>query len=438
VPAPRVYLTVREKFLIAFAVALAWGALSGFLAERWFHDLADLSGFGVALFLIAFIAIIPGFMNAFMIASLVLDQRPPRKPLADYPPVTLIVAAYNEEANIAGTLASIRRQDYPAPVQVILVNDGSRDATGAVAHGIAADWPLLRVIDLPRNAGKSHALNRGLAEARTELIVTVDGDCVLVASALRHLVERYVADPPETRAVAGMVFVRNSRDTWITRAQEWDYFHGIAAVKRVQSLYHGTLVAQGAFSLYSRQALEDVGGWPHGVGEDIILTWALLERGWRVGHAEDACLFTTAPTTLAQFVRQRRRWARGMIEAFKRHPRIVLRARLSTMFILWNTFFPLLDFAYVAGFMPGIVLAFLGHFWVVGPMTLALLPVALAMNAYVHRVQKRTWAKLGLKVRRNRSGFLTYFLAYGFVMQPASVAGYVAEYLRVRKSWGTK
>ena len=437
-PAPRVYLTVREKFLVAFALALAWGAVSSALAEGWFHDLAAVVGDGTALFVIAFIAIVPGFMNAFMIASLALDRRPARKPLAAYPPLTIIIAAYDEEDHLEGTLASIRRQDYTGPLEVIVVNDGSRDRTSAVARRVAADWTAVRVIDLSHNLGKSHALNHGLEATRTDLVVTVDGDCVLIVTALRHLVERYAADPPGTCAVAGMVFVRNSRDSWITRAQEWDYFHGIAAVKRVQSLYHGTLVAQGAFSLYERAALRAVGGWPHGVGEDIILTWALLERGWRVGHAEDACLFTTAPRTLGQFVMQRRRWARGMIEAFKRSPRIVLRARLSTMFILWNTSFPLLDFAYVAGFMPGLVLACFGRFWIVGPMTLALVPLALVMNGFVHRVQLRTWERQGLKVRHNPSGFLVYFLAYGCVMQPASVAGYLAEYFRMRKSWGTK
>ena len=169
-----------------------------------------------------------------------------------------------------------------------------------------------------------------------------------------------------------------------------------------------------------------------------MFTWALLAAGHRVGHAEDACLFTTAPATLRQFMAQRRRWARGMLEAFKRHPRIVLAPRLSTMFVLWNTFFPLLDAAYVVGFMPGVLLACAGYFWIAGPMTFALLPVAIAMNGYVHRVQGRMFASQGLKVRRNVSGLVLYFLVYGFVMQPACVLGYLQEYFHARKSWGTK
>ena len=103
------------------------------------------------------------------------------------------------------------------------------------------------------------------------------------------LVERYLSDPPNTRAVAGTMLVRNSRANWVTRAQEWDYFHGIAAIKRVQSLYQGTLVAQGAFSIYDRATLIEVGGWADCVGEDIVLTWAMLREGL-AGRPRRGCL----------------------------------------------------------------------------------------------------------------------------------------------------
>lgn len=77
--------------------------------------------------------------------------------------------------------------------------------------------------------------------------------------------------------------VRNSRETWMTRAQEWDYFQGIAAIKRVQSLCQGTMVAQGAFSLYDTATLREIGGWPDCIGEDIVLSWSILKAGHRIG-----------------------------------------------------------------------------------------------------------------------------------------------------------
>jgi biofilm PGA synthesis N-glycosyltransferase PgaC len=232
--------------------------------------------------------------------------------------------------------------------------------------------------------------------------------------------------------------VRNSRATWMTRAQEWDYFQGIAAIKRVQSLYQGTMVAQGAFSLYDTTTLRDIGGWPDCIGEDIVLSWSILKAGHRIGYCEDALLFTNAPTTLLQFSRQRKRWSRGMIEAFKQHPDILLMRSLPSAFVYWNLLFPFLDLIFTLVFIPGIVLALFGYFWIVGPITLALIPMAMAMNYFMYRIGRRTFEQLGLRVRFNLSGFFIYSLFYSLIMQPVSLAGYVAEILNLRKSWGTK
>lgn len=436
----RTYLTVAAKFSLALTAALAWLALSTWLAQGWFDDLAATIGLPLAVFLVGGIALIPGFMNMFLLVSLLLDRRPRRVIPAKYPPLTILIAAYNEQDSIADTLVSIEKQSYPAPLQVLVLDDGSTDTTAQRVEDFQrshrAHW--LRLIRMPRNGGKAKALNAGLAHAEHELVVTLDADSYLYRNALQHLTERYLGDPKRTRAVAGTVLVRNSRENWVTRAQEWDYFHGISAIKRMQSLYQGTLVAQGAFSLYERDALREVGGWADRVGEDIVLTWAMLGRGWRVGHAEDACCFTRVPTTVPQFVRQRRRWARGMFEALRQHPEILRRPRLTQFFVYWNLLFPWTDLAFTFGFIPGIVLALFGNFMIVGPMTLALLPAALLLNLLMFRIGRGTFDQQGMRVRRNVGGFLLYAFGYSLVMQPASVLGYASEMLNLRRTWGTK
>jgi poly-beta-1,6-N-acetyl-D-glucosamine synthase len=224
----------------------------------------------------------------------------------------------------------------------------------------------------------------------------------------------------------------------VTKAQEWDYFHGIAAAKRVQSLYQGTLVAQGSFSIYERAALRELNGWPECTGRDIVLTWAMLRRGWRIGHAEDACCFTNAPDTLHRFAAQRKEWARGMVEAFRAVPGILIEPRLSTFFVWWNLLFPWLDLAYTALFIPGILLAVAGIWWIAGPWTLAWLPMSLGVNYLMYRAGSQMFAANGLRVRRNLSGFLTYALVYSLVLQPACVAGYVSEVFGPRRRPGTR
>lgn len=440
----RTYLPVRVKFGIAVAVALAWLIFSIWLSARWMDELGAATHSLFALVAITFIAYVPGFMNAFMVATLLLDRRPERMPQPFYPGVTILVAAYQESEAIADTLESIAGEDYPGPLEVLVLNDGSTDDTAAIASAAAErlDFPAhvtVRVIDFEQNRGKAAALNSGLRMASHDLIVTIDGDTLLRSDALTDIVERLLSDPPDTMAVAGAVLVRNSRENLTTGAQEWDYFHGIAAVKRMQSMYHGTLVAQGAFSIYRKEALIEVGGWPECVGEDIVLTWAMLKKGWRVGYAEDAVVFTNAPTTFRQFAQQRKRWSRGLIEALHHHEDLLFKGRLSTMFIWWNLLFLPLDLVYTLIFIPGVLAAaFFGIFWIAGPMTLAVLPLAGLWNIIIYRIQTRMFDRQGLRVRHNPAGLIFYLLAYTVVMQPVCVWGYAAELAGLRKKWGTK
>ena len=127
-----------------------------------------------------------------------------------------------------------------------------------------------------------------------------------------------------------------------------------------------------------------------------------------------------------------------MMEAFRRFPGILFKPRMSTLFVWWNLFFPWLDLAYTVFFIPGIVLAAFGVYWIAGPLTLALLPMALLMNFLMFRVSSRMFAALGLRVRRNVSGFLVYAFFYSLILQPACVVGYFSELLGLRKTWGTK
>jgi biofilm PGA synthesis N-glycosyltransferase PgaC len=270
-----------------------------------------------------------------------------------------------------------------------VVDNGSTDGTRAVAeaYGAATGQPV-RCIDEPR-PGKSHALNTGLAAVGTELVITLDADTLVHPWAVRHLVARLLNAPPDVQAVAGSVLVRNSRDNLWTRMQEWDYFLGIASVKRMQGLYQGTLVAQGAFSLYRTQALLEAGGWPDAIGEDIVLTWKLMRQGARVYYEPSAVAFTAAPNRLVHLARQRAPWARGMIEGIRsvrpwNQPRWLLRFLTAIDLLI-----PALDVAYALVWLPGLALAATGRYWIVGPYTLAVLPLTLVVNAILYRFQRR-------------------------------------------------
>ncbi|MBY4636213.1 glycosyltransferase [Sphingopyxis sp. XHP0097] len=442
--ARRIYLSVRAKFMLALGIAIAWTSFSVVLSQRWMAELAAVTSWTFALIAIGFIAYVPGFMNAFLIATLALDRRPPVEKLPrKLPGVTILVAAYNEAAAIRDTLTSLSRQDYRGPLEVLVLNDGSTDDTAAIVRELLKTLAIpkkakFELLDFPVNRGKSAALNDGLRASSHGLVITIDGDCWVKRNGVARIVGRYLSDPDDTAAIAGAVMVRNSRANLLTRAQEWDYFHGIAAVKRMQGMYHGTLVAQGAFSLYRRDALDEVGGWPECVGEDIVVSWALLARGYRIGYADSALAFTNVPEGFRQFALQRKRWSRGLMEAFKAHWELLFKRRMTTLFIWWNVTFLPLDLVYSFVFIPGLVLAVFGHFYIAGPLTLAVLPLAALWNVVIFRIQRNVYENEDLKVRHNPAGFLFYALVYSLIMQPVCVWGYLAEIIGMKKKWDTK
>ena len=222
------YLSVPAKFTLALAVAIMWTALSVWLSQRWVADLAAVTSWAFAVISIAFIAYVPGFMNAFLVATLSFDRRPPARAVdGPMPGMTVLVAAYNESAGIGDTLKSLAEQDYAGLLEVLVLNDGSKDDTAFIVRELlkSINAPAnisFTLFDFPLNRGKSAVLNDGLRTAAHELVVTIDGDCWMRANALTQMARRYLSDPANTAAVAGAVMVRNSRQNLLTRAQEWD------------------------------------------------------------------------------------------------------------------------------------------------------------------------------------------------------------------------
>jgi biofilm PGA synthesis N-glycosyltransferase PgaC len=430
-----VYFKVRTKFIFAVSIGSIWLALSAWLSIPWIRDLASYITLLPALIIVAAIALIPGFMYMFLTISYLVDNRKSKPFLGQYPGITILIAAYNEEASIGATLASIKNQDYQGHLQILLIDDGSIDNTVKNAELLAMEQ--LQIVHA-KHGGKAAALNYGLTYAKNELIITLDADTFLLKSAIREIVDKFYSGPEGTVAVAGSVYIKNSRKNWMTKIQEWDYFHAIAIIKRTQSLFQGTLVAQGAFSIYTKTALLEVNGWPETVGEDIVLTWALLSKGYRVDFAEDAISFTNAPDSYRQFFFQRSRWARGLLEAFRHYPGILLQPRLSTFYVYWNLCFILIDVVFGFVFIPGLIAALFGYYFIAGPLTIAVLPLGLLNNIIFFKGQRRLFKKVGLRVRKNIMGFFIYFLFYQIFMNPAVIHGYISEFAKLKRSWGTK
>lgn len=434
-PSTRRYISVAQKFWISQTGALTWVSLSVILSLPWLRDLSDVVGFVPALLVITFIAYVPGYLVAFLAASLLVDRQPPFKVSDPDLPITILIAARNEAPNIGTTLQYIANQNYRGAISVVLVDNGSTDGTADIAQAKARELKLNLLCLREEKPGKNFALNAGLAKIETPYFITLDADTLLHRSAVKHIVARLLSSPPDVGAVAGHVLVRNSRDNFLTRLQEWDYFLGIASIKRTQGLYQGTLVAQGAFSLYKTEAVRQVGGWPDAIGEDIVLTWKLQQAGYRVYFEPTAVAFTAVPKAVRHFVRQRSRWARGMIEGIKNVPPWYQPSYLKKFLTGIDLVIPIIDFFYTLVWIPGLILACFGKYYIVGPYTLFVLPLNIGVSLIMYNYQVRVFGQLDLRVRKNRLGFFAYVLIYQLISSPVSLWGYVQELFQTRRVW---
>jgi poly-beta-1,6-N-acetyl-D-glucosamine synthase len=429
------YIKVWLKFFISHMVALLWAVISIALSVYWVNDLGMIVTKPIAVLIIAGIGYIPGYINAFIVMSLLMDKQPRFLTTSPKDIVTVIIACRNEEKSIQDTLQYIAQQDYAGLIRVIVVDNASTDKTFETAHKAGKNLSIDLCVLREKIPGKFNALNKALRYVETEYVITLDADTLLHKSAIRLIVSRIKSAPSDVGAVAGAVLVRNSRMSFIAKLQEWDYFLGIASIKRMQGLYQGTLVAQGAFSLYKTEVLKMAGGWPDAIGEDIVLTWNFLKMRRRVFFEPLAVAFTDVPLTLKHLARQRSRWARGMIEALKvvkpwQHPIGYVKYLTSI-----NLLMPYLDFVYTFVWMPGLILALFGYYWVIGPMTLFVLPLALMQNFILYQYQSFVFKSLNLKIRRNGFGFIVYVFCYQMLMSPMSVLGYLQEIFFLKRVW---
>jgi cellulose synthase/poly-beta-1,6-N-acetylglucosamine synthase-like glycosyltransferase/peptidoglycan/xylan/chitin deacetylase (PgdA/CDA1 family) len=239
-----------------------------------------------------------------------------RRPVRHRPvdaPVSVIVPAYNEAANIAATVRSLVASAYPA-LEVIVVDDGSSDGTADIVERMG-----LRGVRVIRqaNAGKPAALNTGIRAARADLLVLVDGDTVFQPDTVYRLVQGF-ADPT-VGAISGNTKVANRRRL-LGRWQHLEYVIGFNLDRRMYDVLECMPTIPGAIGAFRRQVLLGVGGVPSDtLAEDTDLTMKVLRAGWRVVYEEGAIAWTEAPSSLRQLWRQRYRWCYGTMQAMWKH-----------------------------------------------------------------------------------------------------------------------
>ena len=266
----------------------------------------------------------------------------------DFPKVSILVPAYNEEVVIQQSLLSIMEQTYPR-IEIIVIDDGSVDATFVKAKKLEYDNGVksLRVLR-KSNGGKAVALNYGMEHSSGDLVMVVDADSKLSDDAVERMVP-YFHDE-RVAAVAGSVYVSNRINT-LTRLQALEYIEGLNMARNGQAFFKLVSIIPGPIGLFRKSALQAVDGYDHDTfAEDADLTLKLIAANYRIDFEPEAFAYTEAPDGLLDLLKQRYRWTRGILQSLAKHKyqmvHVFRRPKISL--VLWYMFFesiiwPLMD-----------------------------------------------------------------------------------------------
>ena len=249
------------------------------------------------------------------------------------PELTCIIPAYNEADSIVDTVTSVLEQD-DAPEVVIVVDDGSTDATGELALAAGAD-----VITPPINTGsKAGAQSFALGSVTTSFVMVLDADSTLTPGSVTDL-RRTLEENPNLAAACSFVVPRHRRTIW-ERGRYVEYLYAFGHGKPVQDLYGRALISSGCFSMYRTEWLQETGGWSsRTLAEDMDLTWTLYRMGAEVKFVESAVCEPIEPDNFAMMRTQLRRWSHGFLQNVAIHRHGILRQNMLRSIIsvaLWD------------------------------------------------------------------------------------------------------
>lgn len=243
------------------------------------------------------------------------------------PSVSVLIAAYNEEKVITKTVQAILDDNYPG-LDVVVVNDGSRDETLRVLQERFGRNPAVRILT-QANAGKAAALNRAIAHAQHEILIALDADTVFRRETIQKLVRHF--QDPRIGAVSGNVRVGN-RTRWITRFQSIEYIYGFNLDRRALDVLNAITVVPGAVGAWRKELILRVGGFNGDtLAEDTDLTLAIRRLGYTIRYEEDAVAYTEAPEETRGLARQRFRWAFGTLQAAWKHRDALFMPKYGTL-----------------------------------------------------------------------------------------------------------
>ena len=299
--------------------------------------------------LILYSIIVPSHSVLILILGWIFYRNPSKGEIGNEL-VSVIIPIYNQEHMISDVIHAIDKSTYKN-IEIIAVNDGSKDNTQEVLEELQAIIPQLKVIN-KKNEGKRKAVASGFKISKGKFIVLVDSDSVIDKNGIAEFLKTFNGNP-RIGAAVGNAKTWNSQKNILTKCQDVWYDFTFNVSKACESIFGTVLCCSGCFSAYRREALDEfIPMWSQAKiqdsddreltsltiskswakrellfafaskalgsasryddAEDRVLTaQALIE--WRAAYVASAIVYTDVPESLRNFVRQQKRWKKGYL-----------------------------------------------------------------------------------------------------------------------------
>lgn len=304
--------------------------------------------------------------------------------------VSIVAPAFNEAATIVYNVKSLLFQEYPK-FEVVIVNDGSTDATLEILirefNLVKVDFfyqekiptqtvrghykstnPIyskLLVVDKENGKSKADASNAGINSAKYSLFICTDVDCILRKDTISMLAKPFIENTEKVIATGaairisnscefkdGMLFKSHFPDNFFARFQELEYIRSFLFGRMAWSKINGLLLVSGGLGMFDKETVIEAGGyWHKSLGEDMELITRMRKlmhqkkEKFLIIYIPESLCWTEVPASMTIFLRQRVRWARGLIQTLYLHKDVFLNPKYGKTGLLIFPYYLLYEFA---------------------------------------------------------------------------------------------
>ncbi|MDK2799533.1 MAG: hypothetical protein PWQ70_1152 [Clostridiales bacterium] len=320
------------------------------------------------------------------------------KEMTEFPSVSILIPAHNEEKVIDKTVKAMLSLNYPEDkLEVIVINDNSSDNTGKILEELKKTYSNknLKIITTDKitgGKGKSNALNIGYKNSKGDYIVVYDADNTPEKLALRYLVYS-ITNSKGLGAVIGKFRTRNKYKNFLTRFINIETlsFQWMAQAGRWQLFRLCTI--PGTNFIIRRSVIEELGGWDiNAIAEDTEISFRIYKMGYRIGFMPLAVTWEQEPEKLRVWFKQRTRWAKGNVYVLVKYLKNIYKEKtISVLFDLhyfFSVYFLFLssvilsDIIFILGLFTDIKISLSGNFFLIWILAyiLFILEVSIALT----------------------------------------------------------